>query len=1120
MDNGMEFKELEKNKFAKIKTENEMKEQTDKLYQMMEPEQKLEQKEELPAEKLLKERKTMPVIRGAVPEEMETSELDQIKARASWRETSMIAEQRKATLDSGKMMPLRMREQYFGEYKEAEKQKKQEQEMKERKVEQEAKPRTLAQIRDAIWENQMLNDIFDTTYQLKEDTETASESFTNMVTTADEMIRMFKKSDNVSTSDYQSAFASAWKAVNHYLDTHKSSRWTDKGERRKNLATRLKEQLETVQEPILNMLLEAKKDEMISYEDNIICQNKKEEISSYILNNMSEEYTEKKVKELAKNGTMNERIKAMMDMSVTDYCQSVYQDELKSAGFKFNEKQFLNNYKTLQDSIVNLSPIEQLEAVDAVVGMQTILAEKIMKEYNRHFNEAPDETDPEAYAILKLQNSPLGAQQKALDSFATSLAMESKSEAITEAVMNFRKLRVANMPEKEQVQSILDKVSKTQPEDYILLVGTNVYREKFAGEANVDEMNALLKSNLVTKEKKKEVMAEDLIKKNRIKMAANALRQLPNNLEEESVKKRLAGESSQSNLCHYIAYRQYLRVMSKERRKILCEYPENRGEINLRMQLVMSHSLVKDKLLSNYAESLDELLHSFSKLSNEGKMIMADRLFCEEVNQMKNWQKLAEKQKTGDADEKHIKRAVARGMALQQFKEMLRETVPEVVELAEQYFETYSKEHEDTQKESLSAKKAFNKKYPMDKDQAFDVVVVLPSIKRQDTLKGTLPKSFIEESKTLLEQAAGQTKSQLMKSFFELAKQTLPIITTVKREDVEKLPKEEIQKINNFYVQMKTERQKIYFRLDEIAEKKLRGQELSPQDVMDEKELRTDQSVERADLLLQYIENLLFLDLDNNEARISKDEAYQRELKEGQERILSREKVDYSDEEVKEVLEKKDPVEVLRMYFVKGRMVEMGTRFFASTGTETYKIPMLSKEARCDNRPGAEIRDSCIRKAVLWMNQDQLYKLKELLRNLGKDLESRVKEEFEKYQKTAPEGVDAKDYALLQMYYSPVAADFAVLARLREDLEICAGNDEPYTMRQENALVNVLPAVDLKIVGSECKVIEDACQKLPENIVKFLMEEHKWEEQREEFSQIYNKNIVIRKKAETDSNTV
>lgn len=65
MDNGMDFKKMEEMMSVEIHKQDERQEQAGYQQRMMEPQQKFEQQEEeLPAEKLLKERKTMPVIRG------------------------------------------------------------------------------------------------------------------------------------------------------------------------------------------------------------------------------------------------------------------------------------------------------------------------------------------------------------------------------------------------------------------------------------------------------------------------------------------------------------------------------------------------------------------------------------------------------------------------------------------------------------------------------------------------------------------------------------------------------------------------------------------------------------------------------------------------------------------------------------------------------------------------------------------------------------------------------------------------------------------------------------------------------------------------------------------------
>lgn len=1097
----MDFKKREETKSIEIKVQNGTEEQAvNKQHQMLE-----QQQEELPADKLLKERKTMPDIGNIKPEEYEESELDQIKGRQSWQETSMTGEQRKAILKSGKPMPQKMKEQYIEEYQEAQQQKQHEQKRfadirrKAHSVEQEnKKPRTLNQIRMDIWQNGILDDVFDTMREIENDKEEASESFSQMVLQTKSMLSMFNKAEDVSTSDYQDAFAKAQKAVEFYLESHSGHRWTEKGKRRKSLAKQMKAQLEAVQMPVLYMLLEAKKEEMNSYEDNISCLNKKEEVSSHIINGFPEEYTSEQVEELAKSGTLHEKIKAMFEMNMIDYYQNAYQEEVKKTGNRYDKKQFISKYEMIQNTIIKASPMEQLNAVDAVIGMQTILTEKIMREYIRFFNEAPDGADPEAYAILKLQYNPLYAQQMALNSIVTSVSGESKVDEIYDAMTKLPKLRVEGMPDPEQTQSVMKKIFKTHPTDYILAVGSDIYRQ-IAGESQTNEMNTLLKSNLVSKEKKskkQDARVEELLKKKHENMIFSALKKnTPMDMSEEHLKESRDSLGSLYGVNYYDVSRFVLTE------KGMSEMMKKTDEaISNRMKYLAFFQPLKETLLPQYAEKIDEIWDSFAQASGEEKLEMAKGLFYKQLMLLK-----ADWSEGSEADDTDKMMLAAQEICMQHFKEKLREIVPEVVELSEQYLDSYLKDKE----ELLSEKAEIMKEFSMSYEDALKTLFIREDKTKVINRKGALTASSNKHLMNTIKTNEGEMKTKILVPIHKLAKKVASF-QLVTPEKVREMSTEKMVEYSKLMVGMKVEMQKLEEReaelnkrnrLGVLSENSQEAMELSDIQMYDE------EMCEFLNNYISHMQRMMFLDLENYQVRIPKDEEYQRKLMEEKEFILSRDEEDFTEDKVKEIIEKGSNAQVLSVIIKLNRLMERGTRFYAGSKESTI-IPMKSREAIFNNAMVQEI-DRLIEERMIKGNQQDLYEMMALIEKVKQDVESKAIQEFEKHKKTAPEGVDAELYATLKMFFSPVGQDYEALSRFAATLSSYGGNG----FAQIDALYNVIREGAQKITGADISILEKACRKLPKEIVQSVIEENKWEEQRKEFNEKHGRYIVSNKNA-------
>lgn len=167
-------------------------------------------------------------------------------------------------------------------------------------------------------------------------------------------------------------------------------------------------------------------------------------------------YTDKRVEELVKNGTMSAKMKALFEMRIFNEYQISHKGLLEENGRSFDQKQLKQKMDAIMDSINKSSPMEQLNAIDEIVSMQTVLVHQLMDNYASYIHEAPAGTDAYAYAVLKLKGSPLVRQQEALVSMMRSMGNTAGTDAASQAQEFARKRIDGAYPD----QALLERVLK------------------------------------------------------------------------------------------------------------------------------------------------------------------------------------------------------------------------------------------------------------------------------------------------------------------------------------------------------------------------------------------------------------------------------------------------------------------------------------------------------------------------------------------------------------------------------------------------------------------------------------------------------------------------------------
>ena len=446
---------------------------------------------EQPADRLMNQNQVNPNLNQMRQGMAQDGALGQVKGRNTWSGTSITGEKKKTALKDEKKEVHK--DQRFDKIR-----------RQVHKAMQPKKYRTLYEILGDIMEKQTLSGILAPLLRLEATVETSdSGAFTDMVTKTRTMMNLFDRCYGQASHDYQEAFVEAKKAVDIYLQEHKGHRWSGKGKERKKYAKELKAQFEALEIPLCKMMLETKTTEMGDCENNSTYVDMANAAQFSILDQTPyiNEYTDKRVEELVKNGTMSAKMKALFEMNIFNEYRISHKGLLEENGRSFDQKQLNQKMDAIMDSINKSSPMEQLNAIDEIVSMQTVIVHQLMDNYATYVREAPLGTDSHAYAILKLRSSSLGGQQDALVSMMRSMGNGDGTDAASQVQAYAQKRIEGAYPDQALLKRVFDDVFKKPVGEFVTAVGGNTYKE-IAREQMKQETERLLSCNMTVQDKK------------------------------------------------------------------------------------------------------------------------------------------------------------------------------------------------------------------------------------------------------------------------------------------------------------------------------------------------------------------------------------------------------------------------------------------------------------------------------------------------------------------------------------------------------------------------------------------------------------------------------------------
>lgn len=448
------------------------------------------EQQEQPADRLLNQKLEEPNL-SRFSQGAQDGAFGQVKGRYTWSGTSVTGEKKKAALKNEKKEV--QKDQRFDKFR-----------RQAKKAMQPKNYRTLYEILSDIMEKETLSGILSPLQRLEATVENSdSGTFTDMVSKTRSVVELFERCYGQASHDYQEAFVEAKKAVDLYLQEHKGHRWSGKGKERKKYAKELKAQFDALEIPLCKMMLEAKATEMGDCENNSTYADMANAAQFSILDQTPNinEYTDKRVEELVKNGTMSAKMKALFEMRIFNEYQISHKGLLEENGRSFDQKQLKQKMDAIMDSINKSSLMEQLNAIDEIVSMQTVLVHQLMDNYASYIHEAPAGTDAYAYAVLKLKGSPLVSQQEALVSMMRSMGNTAGTDAASQ-VREFAQKRIEGAyPDQVLLKRVFTDVFKNPQKEFIMAVGGDTYK-KLSREQMKQEADRLLACNLVSKDKK------------------------------------------------------------------------------------------------------------------------------------------------------------------------------------------------------------------------------------------------------------------------------------------------------------------------------------------------------------------------------------------------------------------------------------------------------------------------------------------------------------------------------------------------------------------------------------------------------------------------------------------
>lgn len=364
------------------------------------------------------------------------------------------------------------------------------------------------------------------------------------------------------------------------------------------------------------MMLEAKATEMGDCENNSTYADMANAAQFSILDQTPNinEYTDKRVEELVKNGTMSAKMKALFEMRIFNEYQISHKGLLEENGRSFDQKQLKQKMDAIMDSINKSSPMEQLNAIDEIVSMQTVLAHQLMDNYASYIHEAPAGTDAYAYAVLKLKGSSIVRQQEALVSVMRSMGNTAGTDAASQ-VREFAQKRIEGAyPDQVLLKRVFTDVFKNPQKEFILAVGGDTYK-KLSREQMKQEADRLLACNLVSKDKKtrnrQTVNVDKYVEKQQNQIIFNSMNdQFCKNIKMDEPNIDVLGK-----------YEPFLGLSENRMERVL-----KKGTLEDRVHMLYNLS-VDSKLKPKYEDFNNKLLKSVLSEEGAGKHELAKILF-------------------------------------------------------------------------------------------------------------------------------------------------------------------------------------------------------------------------------------------------------------------------------------------------------------------------------------------------------------------------------------------------------------------------------------------------------------------------------------------------------------
>lgn len=369
----------------------------------------------------IKERNTTTDISGLKLSGGEPVELPEVQGRKSFQEMSANAEKRKEYLKNGQPLTKEMEREYIREYREEGRQR---EEKSEKDVLLEANYALLSGGLQPLY------------VQMKSEEE-GSESFERMRTTLNDFVYLMNHydSETIKAEDFAEHFEQTKKAAESYLDAHKKRRWTDSGERRKNLAAQIRNLLKNSEDKYVGQIFVAKQHRMKErgLEEEF---NEQAEILETLLFDGQEMPVihDEDINRIMESGSMEEKLHLWMIAERYNNYNGKYTVEFKKRGYGFDEDYIGGIEDRMTNWLKNAPLKEKVQFIEVISMAQKAGYDAMRKKYDEYVNGDTKGLEPQAFAYVKMESSNIINQIDALTgvlryiSLSGALELDGKAE--------------------------------------------------------------------------------------------------------------------------------------------------------------------------------------------------------------------------------------------------------------------------------------------------------------------------------------------------------------------------------------------------------------------------------------------------------------------------------------------------------------------------------------------------------------------------------------------------------------------------------------------------------------------------------------------------------------------